>query len=77
MAAAFGIDLIVWLHSVQQLLLWANFVRLWQKPWAEQETLVMIGCGDEHAACLGAGVARAGLVGDIAGTAEPVLCSKH
>ena len=36
------------------------------------ETPVMIGCGDEHAACLGAGVIRPGIVGDIAGTAEPV-----
>ena len=35
-------------------------------------TRVMVGCGDEHAACLGAGVTRPGLVGDIAGTAEPV-----
>jgi xylulokinase len=32
----------------------------------------MVGCGDEHAACIGAGVVRPGLVGDIAGTAEPV-----
>jgi xylulokinase len=40
-----------------------------------QETQVMIGCGDEHAACLGAGVTRAGLVGDIAGTAEPVCAA--
>jgi xylulokinase len=39
------------------------------------ETLVMIGCGDEHAACLGAGVTEAGLVGDIAGTAEPVCAA--
>jgi xylulokinase len=35
-------------------------------------TIVMVGCGDEHAACLGAGVTRPGIVGDIAGTAEPV-----
>ena len=35
-------------------------------------TLVMIGCGDEHAACLGAGATRLGVVADIAGTAEPV-----
>src|SRR5215213_2086392 len=39
------------------------------------ETLVMVGCGDEHAACLGAGVARPGIVGDIAGTAEPVCAA--
>ena len=38
-------------------------------------TLVMIGCGDEHAASLGAGVTRPGLVCDIAGTAEPVCAS--
>ena len=36
------------------------------------ETPVMIGCGDEHAACLGAGVIKPGIVGDIVGTAEPV-----
>jgi xylulokinase len=40
-----------------------------------QETLVMTGCGDEHAACVGAGVARPGFVGDIAGTAEPVCAA--
>ncbi|HWQ15823.1 MAG TPA: FGGY family carbohydrate kinase [Roseiflexaceae bacterium] len=37
-----------------------------------QGTLVVVGCGDEHAACLGAGTARPGVVCDIAGTAEPV-----
>jgi xylulokinase len=41
------------------------------------ETLVMVGCGDEHAACLGAGVARPGIVGDIAGTAEPVCAANQ
>jgi xylulokinase len=35
-------------------------------------TRVILGSGDEHAACLGAGVVRPGLVCDIAGTAEPV-----
>jgi len=39
------------------------------------ETLVMIGCGDEHSACLGAGVTGPGIVGDIAGTAEPVCAA--
>ncbi|MGQ0601901.1 MAG: xylulokinase [Anaerolineales bacterium] len=39
------------------------------------DTVVVIGCGDEHAACLGAGVVRSGLVGDIAGTAEPVCAA--
>ncbi len=36
---------------------------------------VTVGTGDEHAACVGAGVVRAGLVCDIAGTAEPVCAS--
>lgn len=36
------------------------------------DCLVAAGSGDEHAACLGAGVLRAGPVCDIAGTAEPV-----
>lgn len=36
------------------------------------ETTVMIGCGDEHAACLGAGVIKPGIVGDITGTGEAV-----
>jgi xylulokinase len=39
------------------------------------ETLVMVGSGDEHAACLGAGVIRPGLIGDIAGTSEPVCAA--
>jgi len=39
------------------------------------ETLVVVGSGDEHAACLGAGVMRAGLIGDIAGTSEPVCAA--
>ena len=38
----------------------------------DANTFVMIGCGDEHSACLGAGVTKPGLVADIAGTAEPV-----
>lgn len=38
-------------------------------------TKVILGSGDEHAACLGAGVTRSGLVCDIAGTAEPVCAS--
>jgi xylulokinase len=36
---------------------------------------VILGSGDEHAACLGAGVTKPGLVCDIAGTAEPVCAS--
>ncbi len=38
-------------------------------------TLVLAGCGDEHAACLGAGILAPGRVGDIAGTAEPVCAA--
>ena len=36
------------------------------------KTKVILGSGDEHAACLGAGVTRPGVVCDIAGTGEPV-----
>ena len=35
-------------------------------------TKVVVGCGDEHGACLGAGLVRPHLVCDITGTAEPV-----
>src|SRR6266496_1886641 len=40
-------------------------------------TQVILGSGDEHAACLGAGVTKPGLVCDIAGTAEPVCASSQ
>ena len=36
------------------------------------KTLVAVGCGDEHAACVGAGVTNSSVVCDINGTAEPV-----
>jgi xylulokinase len=35
-------------------------------------TNVIVGCGDEHGACLGAGLVEPGIVCDITGTAEPV-----
>jgi xylulokinase len=38
-------------------------------------TRVMLGSGDEHAACVGAGVLIPGIVGDIVGTAEPVCAA--
>lgn len=38
-------------------------------------TRVMIGSCDEHAACVGAGILTPGIVGDIAGTAEPVCAA--
>ena len=41
----------------------------------DPSTKVILGSGDEHAACLGAGVIEPGLVCDIAGTAEPVCAS--
>jgi xylulokinase len=40
-------------------------------------TKVILGSGDEHAACLGAGVIEPGLICDIAGTAEPVCASSE
>lgn len=38
-------------------------------------TKVIVGCGDEHGACLGAGLVEPGLVCDIVGTAEPVAAT--
>ena len=48
------------------------------RPWLceatglSEETLVVLGAGDEMAATLGAGVVSAGVVCDVLGTAEPV-----
>jgi xylulokinase len=49
--------------------------RVAQAVGLSPDTLVVTGSGDEHAACLGAGVVRAGLIGDIAGTSEPVCAA--
>lgn len=38
----------------------------------ETGTKVVVGCGDEHGACLGAGLVTSDLICDITGTAEPV-----
>jgi xylulokinase len=38
-------------------------------------TKVVVGCGDEHGACLGAGLVVPGLICDITGTAEPVCAA--
>jgi xylulokinase len=46
-----------------------------EKLGLSTSTKVILGSGDEHAACLGAGVIQPGLVCDIAGTAEPVCAS--
>ncbi|MFN8381518.1 MAG: FGGY family carbohydrate kinase [Anaerolineales bacterium] len=48
-----------------------------EKLGLSTKTKVVLGSGDEHAACLGAGVIRSGLVCDIAGTAEPVCASSQ
>jgi xylulokinase len=42
-----------------------------------QQTDVILGCGDEHAASLGAGVISPGLVCDITGTAEPICAASR
>ena len=41
------------------------------------DTQVVVGCGDEHASCVGAGVIEPGVVADIIGTAEPVCVPAH
>jgi xylulokinase len=43
--------------------------------WGIAACPVMVGTGDEHAACLAAGVLQPGVIGDIAGTAEPVAAA--
>jgi xylulokinase len=43
----------------------------------EPGCLVAVGTGDEHAACVAAGVLRPGIVCDIAGTAEPVAAASE
>jgi xylulokinase len=53
-----------------------------QQEYAEMaglspHTAVILGCGDEHAASLGAGVISSGLVCDITGTAEPVCAASR
>ena len=42
-----------------------------------EDTLVIVGSGDEHAACVGAGAMEPGIVVDILGTAEPVCSATH
>jgi xylulokinase len=38
---------------------------------------VVVGTGDEHAACLAAGILDPGVIGDVTGTAEPVAVAAH
>jgi xylulokinase len=40
-----------------------------------RDVAVVVGTGDEHAACVGAGAVVPGLVADVAGTAEPVAAT--
>jgi len=42
------------------------------KAWGLPSCPVVVGSGDEHAACVGAGILGSGVIGDIVGTAEPV-----
>ncbi len=41
----------------------------------DARTKVIVGCGDDHAACLGAGVTEPNLICDVVGTAEPICVS--
>ncbi len=41
----------------------------------QQDCAVVVGTGDEHAACIGAGAIEPGLVADVTGTAEPVAAT--
>ncbi len=50
-------------------------VEIAEQMGLKSSTRIILGSGDEHAACLGAGVVQPGLVCDIAGTAEPVCVS--
>lgn len=45
------------------------------RAWGVAECPVVVGTGDEHAACVAAGILRPGIIGDIAGTAEPVAAA--
>jgi xylulokinase len=43
--------------------------------WGLPSCPVVVGTGDEHAACLAAGILQPGTIGDIVGTAEPVAAA--
>jgi xylulokinase len=43
--------------------------------WGLPRCPVVVGTGDEYAACLAAGILRPGIIGDIVGTAEPVAAA--
>lgn len=44
----------------------------------DEQTVVVVGTGDDHAAAVGAGAARPGVIADVTGTAEPIgVASSH
>jgi xylulokinase len=45
------------------------------EAWGVPSCPVVVGSGDEHAACVGAGVLESGVIADIVGTAEPVAAA--
>jgi xylulokinase len=45
------------------------------RAWGMPACPVVVGTGDEHAACVAAGILQPGLIGDIVGTAEPVAAT--
>lgn len=45
--------------------------------WGLPACPVVVGTGDEHAACLAAGILEPGTIGDIVGTAEPVAAASR
>lgn len=45
------------------------------QAWGLPACPVVVGTGDEHAACVAAGILEPGLIGDIVGTAEPVAAA--
>ena len=71
--AGFGVDIetLAPIHGPHDVL---GPVAPWLRDAAglDDETLVVLGCGDEMAATLGAGVVKPGEVCDVIGTAEPV-----
>ena len=73
--AAFGVDAAT-LPAIRPATdivgpLLGGFADAWNLPACP----VVVGTGDEHAACVAAGILRAGPIGDIAGTAEAVAAS--
>jgi xylulokinase len=48
-----------------------------QRLGLSEQTLIAVGSGDEHAACVGAGLTTSSIVCDINGTAEPVCAVAH